>query len=313
MIKIYLIGKKGEYDSSVEELNKYGQVILLDSEEKEVKNYPELFADHEEKIIGVAPGVIEWKFPAEDIKRISKLRGICTKSSWGFYIDIEYCKQNNIWVTNVPGANSRSVAEYAFWMMLSLAKNLPQQQKESFKIVHDDDHYQTEISDKKIGIIGLGRIGTYLAKMAQGFGMEVWYSGRKPKEVPYHFASVEDVLKNADFIFDCLEICPETKNYLNKDRLDLMKKSAYFISVMGGAGWGVEDDNHLAKMVEEGKLAGFSIENVHTGEFPQEFKGNIFIPAGYAWYTNEARVRQDKVFTESMIGLASGKVINEID
>lgn len=311
-MKIYIIGKKGEFDSSVEELSKYGQVVLLDSGEKEIKKYPELFADPEEKIIGVAPGVIEWTFPVEDIKRILKLRGICTKSSWGFYIDIEYCKQNNIWVTNIPGANSRSVAEYAFWMMLSLAKNLPQQQRENFKSTCDDDHYQTEISDKKMGIIGLGKIGSHLAKMAQGFGMEVWYSGRKPKEVPYRFASVEEVLENADFVFDCLENCPETKNYLNKERLDLMKPTSYFISVMGGAGWGVEDDNHLVKMVEEGRLAGFSVENEHSGEFQKEFKGNVFVPGGYAWYTNEARQRSNKVFIESMAGMASGKVVNEI-
>ncbi|MFZ2152494.1 MAG: NAD(P)-dependent oxidoreductase [Microgenomates group bacterium] len=303
-MKIYLVGPEKEYLYSVEELNKVGNVVY-------VNNLSEIFSDPDDKILGIAPGVIDWKFPLEDLKKIQNLKGICTKSSWGFYIDIEYCRQNNIHVCNVPGANSRSVAEYAFWMMLSLARKLPQQIRDSFQI-HESDNLHVEISDKKIGIIGLGKVGGHLAKMAQGFGMEVWYSGRSPKKNSYKYSPVEDLLKNCDFIFDCLENCPETQNYLNKDRLSLMKSSAYFISVMGGAGWGVEDDEFLVQMVQNNKLAGFSIENEHKGNFPKKFDGNIFIPPAYAWKTVEAQDRTNKIFTETIVGLATGKVINVI-
>lgn len=303
-MKIYLLGTEKEYSYSANAFSKVGEVVYISS-------FSEIFSDPDEKILGIAPGVIEWKFSLEDLKKIQNLKGICTKSSWGFYIDIEYCRQNNIPVCNVPGANSRSVAEYAFWMMLSLAKKLPQQVKDNFQTL-EYDNYHVEISDKKIGIIGLGKVGGHLAKMAQGFGMEILYSGRTRKEVPYGFVTIEELLKNSDFVFDCLENCPETQNYLNKDRLNLMKSSAYFISVMGGAGWGVEDDEYLVEMVKAGRLAGFSVEGEHKGDFPKEFLDNIFIPAAYAWKTAEARQRTDKIFTDTIVGLATGKVINEI-
>ncbi|MBI2464707.1 hypothetical protein HYV64_01065 [Candidatus Shapirobacteria bacterium] len=303
-MNIYLVGTEKEFSYSTDAFKKVGDVIYVNS-------FSEIFSDPDEKILGIAPGVIEWKFPLEDLKKIQNLKGICTKSSWGFYIDIEYCHQHHIPVCNVPGANSRSVAEYAFWMMLSLAKKLPEQIKDNFE-THEYDSNHVEISDKKIGIIGLGKIGNHLAKMAQGFSMEVWYSGRSPKVNPYKFSTVEDLLINCDFIIDCLENCPETQNYLNKDRLSLMKPTAYFISVMGGAGWGVEDDEFLIEMVKNRKLAGFSVEGEHKGDFPKEFVGNVFIPPAYAWKTVEANDRTNKIFTETMVALATGKIINEI-
>lgn len=303
-MKIYLLGTEKEYSYSANAFGKVGEVVYVSS-------FSEIFSDPDEKILGIAPGVIDWKFSLEDLKKIQNLKGICTKSSWGFYIDIEYCRQNNIPVCNVPGANSRSVAEYAFWMMLSLAKKLPEQITDGFQ-TKDHDNPHVEISDKKIGIIGLGKVGGHLAKMAQGFGMEILYSGRTPKEVPYSFVTIEELLKNSDFVFDCLENCPETQNYLNKDRLSLMKSSAYFISVMGGAGWGVEDDEYLVEMVKGGKLAGFAVEGEHKGDFPKEFVGNVFVPPAYAYKTVEASERTNKIFTDTMVDLATGKVINEI-
>src|SRR3990172_7758439 len=124
-MKIYLIEDKEKLEDSVKELGKHGTVISLTSGEKEISKYRELFKDEDEKVIGIAPGIIEWKFPLEDIKKIINLKGICTKSSWAYYIDIEYCKKNGIVVCNTPGANSQSVAEYAIWMLLSLVRKLP--------------------------------------------------------------------------------------------------------------------------------------------------------------------------------------------
>jgi phosphoglycerate dehydrogenase-like enzyme len=304
-MKIYLLGDEKEYSYSINDFKKAGDVLFVD-------NFSEIFSDPDEKILGIAPGVVKWTFELDDLKKIQNLKGICTKSSWGYYIDIEYCRQHHIPVCHLPGTNSRSVAEYAFWQMLSLAKHLPRQIEEKFVTQHDESHYQTEISYKKIGIVGLGKVGGHLADMASGFGMDVWYAGRSKKENKYTFAPIEELLKNCDFVFNCLEICPDTQNYFDKEKLSLMKPTAFFISVMGGAGWGIEDNELLVNMVADARLAGYSVENEHKGEFNIKISNNVFIPSAYAWYTDEAHKRSEKMFTETMLGLVSGKVINEI-
>ena len=93
-MNIYLIDKKEDLGDTLKILKPYGRIVLLDSGEKEVSKYKELYEDEEEKVIGIAPGVTEWSFPLEDLKKIKNLKGICTKSSWAFYIDVEYCKKN---------------------------------------------------------------------------------------------------------------------------------------------------------------------------------------------------------------------------
>ena len=91
-----------------------------------------------------------------------------------------------------------------------------------------------------------------------------------------------------------------------------MKKDSCFISVVGGAGWGVEDDKYLVKMAEEGKIAGFSVENEHKGSFPKSFKGNVFLPATYAWYTQESLERVLQSWIKAIIGVISGKYVNRV-
>jgi len=311
-MKIYLITRRETVGRIIPDLGKLGKVVVFDSGDKKISNYSHLFEDEEEKVLGIDPGILEWSFPKEDLERMKNLKGICTKSSWAFYIDIEYCNKHGIPVTNVPGANSQSVAEYAFWMLLSLVKKLPMQIKEGYKAMHDKEHEQIEVTGRKMGIIGLGKVGGHLARMGSAFGMGVSYWSRNKKDVPYEFASVEKILKTSDFIFNSLENCKETQNFLSKEKLALMRTDAYFVSVMGGAGWGVEDDEYLVDMVNTGKLAGFAVENEHKGEFAKEFSGNVFIPGAFAWFTKEAKERTLRGFKESLIGLATGKVVNQV-
>ena len=241
------------------------------------------------------------------------LKGICTRSTWAEYINLELCKKLGVVVTNCPEVNSQSVAEYAIWQMLSVARKLPQQIDDNFKIKEDTDHEGEEIMGKTMGIIGLGTIGTRIAKMGKAMGMKVIYWSRKKKSVPFQYKSFNGVLKQADFVVNCIHGCEETKNILNKKNLRLLKPTAYYVSILGGAGWGYEDCLFLAQMVEKGKLAGFSVENEHNGKFPTKFKGNVFIPGGYAWFTKEAREKYVKVWSESIIGIATGKVVNRVN
>ena len=310
-MKIYLIQSKDKFRGVENILGSYGDVVVLDSGEKDLNKYRELFDNDSEKVVGISPGVVEWKFPLEVIKKLKKLKGICTKSSWAYYIDIDYCKKSGIIVCNTPGANSQSVAEYAIWQALSLARKFPLQLNDKFLTKHDNDHLQTEIMGKTAGIVGLGNVGSRIASLTSGLGMKVIYWNRSKKRIAYKRLTVDKLLKTADFIFNCLEICEGTYGFFDKKRLCSLRKDSYFISVIGGGGWKVEDTDYLIKMVEKGRLAGYSVENEHAEGYklPKDIRGNVFIPGAYAWYTKEARKRSNQMWVDSIIGVVKGKQV----
>lgn len=311
---IYLIETNKKYPYKAK-LKKYGNVILLNSGEKEIDKYKELFRDDKPKIIAVNTGIIEWTFPVEVIKKIKNLIGIASKSSWVFYLDLDYCRRNNIVVTNIAGANSQSVAEYAIWMMLSLARKLTVQINKGVKPVHNEETLQTEIAGKTAGIVGLGNVGGRIAKICKGLGMKVIYWSPKSRDEKYEYEELDALLKKSDFVFNCLEIYEKTRNFFSKEKLSLLSKGAYFISVMGGMGWGPENNDYLIQMVNEGNLAGLAIENEHEPKYkvPAIKKDkNVFIPGAYAYYTKEAQERSDEMWIESIIGIATGKYIRRV-
>lgn len=313
-MKIFLIETKERLADTAKQLEKYGEVVVLDKNEKDINKYPELFEDDTEKILAIAPGQIDWKVPVETLQKIKNIKAICTKSAWALYLDIEYCKKHNIIVTNCPGANSQSVAEYAIWMMLSLAKKLPLQMRENFKVAWNDAHTQVEVMGKTAGIIGYGNIGSRIAKMAHGLGMRVTYWSRKKKSSEFDYLELDTLLSSSDFVFNCLETSTETQGFLNKEKLAQMKPSAFFISVLGGMGYGVQDDQCLLEMMNQERLAGFAVENEHeqTARFPTTFDTNVFTPGAYAWFTKEAHERTYRVWLESIVGVSTDKPVNVI-
>ncbi len=272
----------------------------------ELLSSKELQEDKNEKIIGIAnPELINWELKASQLKNISNIRGICTQSSWKEYIDLEYCVENSIEVMNNVGINSQSVAEHAVFQLMALAKNLPLQIINNFNTETCIKAENTELERKTVGIIGLGNIGSRIAKMSEGLGMKVIYWSRNKKNVSFKYQTLNKVLSKSDAIFNCIETNLETKGFLNKSNLSLMKKSAYFISVLGGAGWGPEDDLYLINAVKKGKLAGFSIENNHheTFKLPEIGGYNIFMSSATAFYTKEANERAREKFNENIISL----------
>ena len=315
-MKIYLIEKRDIVEPYLKKLERYGEVVVLDSGESDINKYKQLFEDDSDKVLGVNTGMLEWKLPNSALGKMKNLKGVCSKSTWVGYLDLKFCKKNNITVCNLPGYNAQSVAEYAIWMMLSLAKNLPMQLDSKFKVVISEENKQTEIDGKTMGIVGLGYIGKRIAKIGKGLGMNVIYWSRETRDKRFEYNSLDSVLKNSDFLFNCVQTLEGTAGLLNKKRLSTLKNSAYVISVIGGMGYSSQDDNYLVKMINEGKLAGFAVENEHEPSFklPTIKKGkNVFIPANYAFFTKEAQERGVMMWIESIIGIASGKYVNVVN
>ncbi len=183
-------------------------------------------------------------------------------------IDLTAAKQRNVLVTNAPGPEIvQSVAEHAFTLMLALAR----------RIVESDTFARagkyrgwgpqlllgTDVYSKTLGIVGLGRIGFAVADRAvKGFGMKTIYHDVKQnpdfeKQYGGRFASLEELLKEADFVSLHVPLLPATRHLMNRERFAMMKPTAFLVNTARGP---VVDEKALLEALQNKKIAGAALD-----------------------------------------------------
>lgn len=180
-------------------------------------------------------------------------------------IDVEGAETLGIYVVNTPYANVEAVAEHNIGLMLAVAKPIVKVDKALRENRWDYGHHLVgrELFGKKAGIIGLGRIGNRTAEICRrGFNMEVSYFSRTKKkkvekELGIKYASVEEICRTSDFIILTLALNQDTKNFINKDKIALMKSTAFFINNARGP---IVDEKALIDALKENKIMGAGID-----------------------------------------------------
>jgi len=211
-------------------------------------------------------------------------------------IDIPAATNAGIIVVNAPDGNTIAATEQTMALMLGLARNLPQAHKDLKEGKWMRKEYVgVELRNKVLGIIGLGRIGTAVAKRAQAFEMKT--IGYDPMVSPeaasangITFKPLADVIKEADFLSLHIPKTRESLNLINKDTIAAMKDGAMIINVARG---GVVNEEDLCEAVKNGKLAGaaldvFAVEP--TTESPLFALNNIIVAPHLGASTKEAQV-----------------------
>jgi D-3-phosphoglycerate dehydrogenase len=180
-------------------------------------------------------------------------------------IDLEAASERGIRVVNTPGATTTSVAELTLGAILALARWIHVADA-SVKAGHWDrtKFPGIEIKGKLLGLIGLGRIGREVAKLAQAFGMRVIATDPFLEEshvhgVPLH--TLEDVLARADFVSLHLPLDEQSRGLMNRERLGSMKRGAFLLNFGRG---GLVDEEVLADLLERGHLAGCALDTYTT-------------------------------------------------
>ncbi|ADK14230.1 MULTISPECIES: phosphoglycerate dehydrogenase [Clostridium] len=229
-------------------VNPYGRILTQDEMIKEV-------ADVDGIIIGVDPLNAEVLKHAKKLKVISKY-GVGTDN-----IDLNYAKNNNITITITKGANSDAVADYAFALMISVARKIVTIDRGCRKL---DWSKVTSIGmyGKTLGLIGLGNIGKGVAKRAKGFDMKVLaYDVYKDMNFAsrnnVQYVTIEKILKEADFISIHLPLTKETKYIIGEKELNMMKENAVIVNTARG---GLIDENALYDALKNNRIWGAGID-----------------------------------------------------
>lgn len=300
-MKIYITYKKDRFtEKQKKDLEEIGEVIFLE-EFFDLDNAPYL-KEKDEKILVVDPDWYNWNINANHLSKIKNLKGVCLATTAFDWIDLKYCKENNIVVTNIPKYSTDSVAEYAIFLMMALAKKFPMQLKKDYKMEYSKSMLTTEIRNKTLGIIGLGTIGSNIAEMGNSLGMNVIYWNRTKKDCNYKSVDLETIFTTADFIMPTFATNEETKKLISDDLINKMNNNS-LINVINNP---KEIYNHelLIKRAEEGQIS-YAFEIYDDGKKMYDYKGNIMATAPYAFYTKESIERLLEIWTQNTISVAN--------
>lgn len=300
-MKIYITYKKDRFTKEqIKDLEEIGKVIFLE-EFFDLDNAPYL-KEEDEKILVVDPDWYNWDINANHLSKIKNLKGICLATTAFDWIDLKYCKENNIVVTNIPKYSTDSVAEYAIFLMMALAKKFPMQLKKDYKMEYSKSMLTTEIRNKTLGIIGLGTIGSKIAEIGSSLGMNVIYWNRTKKDCNYKSVDLETIFTTADFIIPTFATNEETKKLISDDLINKMNNNS-LINVINNP---KEIYNHelLIKRAEEGQIS-YAFEIYDDGKKMYDYKGNIMATAPYAFYTKESIERLLEIWTQNTISVAN--------
>ena len=204
------------------------------------------------------------KIDAEVLAKLSQVKLITTRSMGFDHIDLTLTKERNILTCNVPAYGERTVAEHTFALILALSRKVMAAYDRTEKM-NFDYHGLTgfDLQGKTIGIIGGGRIGINVAKIAlNGFEMKALVYDASPKpelatELGFTYTTLEDLLSQSDIISIHAPYMPATHHLINQKNIGLIKKGALLINTARG---GLLETQALLQALQEGRLAGAGLD-----------------------------------------------------
>lgn len=178
-------------------------------------------------------------------------------------VAVEAASKKGIVVMNTPGGNTITTAEHAIAMMFSLARRIPQATTSTKAGKWEKKKFMgSEVSNKTLGIIGIGRVGSIVANRAQGLKMNVmaydpFISREAAEKMGVSLASFDEVLEKADFVSVHTPLTDETRGLIDASSFNKMKDGVFVINCARG---GIIDENDLHDAVVSGKVAGAALD-----------------------------------------------------
>lgn len=261
----------------------------------------------------------------EILSRLPKLKYIGMLSTGFNVIDVQAAKELGIAVANVPTYSTSAVAQLTFALILETYNQVGLHNN----AVHNGEWSSCrdfcfwkspliELCDKTIGIIGFGKIGNAVAKIADAFGMNILCYAPREKPMPnlksFRFVSLDELARESDIVSLHCPLTPETTGIINRNFLDKMKKNAIVINTSRGP---AVDEKALADAINEGRIFGAGVDVLSTeppkADNPLLNCERCFITPHVAWAGFETRVRLLEIVYENLNAFINGNPINIVN
>ena len=259
---------------------------------------------------------------SESLRQLPKLKYIGVLATGYNCVDVQTAKELGIAVTNIPSYGTASVAQFVFALLLELCHNVKQHHyavaNGQWATSRDWTFWLTpliELEGKVMGIVGLGRIGRHVARIAIAFGMHVIATDQVPIAEPgVQATTLEKLLVESDVVSLHCPLFPETLGLINRERLATMKSSAFLINTSRGP---LIIDEDLADALNQGVIAGAGLD-VLSMEPPMRDNAllksrNCIVTPHIAWATKEARSRLMNIAVKNVEGFLVKQPVNVIN
>jgi D-lactate dehydrogenase len=277
---------------------------------------------------------------AEVLAKAPRLKMVTTRSMGYEHIDLAACAARGVVACRVPAYGDETVAEHAFALMFALSRNIFQAYERTEK---SDFDYRGlmgfDLQGKTLGVVGGGRIGMNVVRIARSIGMEVLVHDPKPRpelaqEMGFRYAALEEILPVADVITLHVPYLPATHHLMDHAKFAMMKKGAILVNTARG---GLVDTAALIEALDEGRLSGAGLDVLEEeGCFKEEAeivsggfrdrcdlqalvrnhalvaRHDVIITPHIAWYSREAVARILDTTVENVKGFAAGAPVNVI-
>lgn len=269
-----------------------------------------------ERITGAKIITVGWINITEAIIKSSPSLKYIIVSGVGYdNIDIKAAKSADIKVINSPKHNTLAVAEYTIALIFSITKKIVAANLDLRQGNWQTQNYLgTELSGKKLGLIGYGNVAQKVAQLATDFGMKVSHANSKTSA-----SQLDELIANSDVLSLHLPITSQSRQLIDARRLNLMKKSAYLINTARGA---IVDQTALLKVLQERRIAGAALDVFEneplTGKPSTEILqlvqlDNVIGTPHIAYNTEETALRLSEELLENIQACIKGTPINVVN
>jgi len=306
-MNIAVLEKIGLNDEQKRKLNLLGNVTYYDSSNED---------ECRQRVKNTDVAVIDWINPNSflpSMKNPSLLALMSTGYSW---IDIEKAKELGISVSNIPAYATEAVAEHIIGLMFAVARKTIVGNAEIKKENKNKGYLQgIEISGRKAGIIGLGNIGSRVAKILSCLGIEIFAYDVNPKIISgIKNLPLVELLKKCDLVFITCPLNEMSKNLLDENHLRLMKKDAILL----GTTWGVVDIFALTDILKNNLIYGAGFDVSIEGNdiiLPKKFTelSNVVLTPHIGYNTKEAKIRQADICISNIERYLKGQPQNLVN
>jgi glyoxylate reductase len=245
-----------------------------------------------------------------DLELFPSLRLIANYGVGYDRLDIDACRARGIAVTNTPGVLDAATADLALALMLAARRRL----------VEGDDLVRAgrwgtawsagpflgrEVSGARLGIVGLGRIGSAVAQRARGFDMDVVYYRRTRSDDP-GYRDLDDLLRECDIVSLHTPLTPETTGLISRERLALLRDGATLVNTARGA---VVDEDALVDELVSGRITAGLDVFVHEPQVPEALRGlpNVVLTPHIASATLETRAAMTRIVVDNVLAFLRGE------
>lgn len=262
-------------------------------------------------------------FNADVISQLPNVKYIGVLATGYNVVDTEAAHRRGIVVTNIPAYSTDSVAQMTFAHILNItnrvgyyaAKNSDGEWSRCPDFCYWDTPL-TDLSGKTIGIVGLGHIGSKVARLAQDFGMDVFaYTSKNAADLPagINKTTLDGLLGISDIITLHCPLTPSTRELINKESIKKMRRGAILINTGRGP---LVNEADVAEALQEGRLGAYGADVMCSeppaADNPLFAQPNAYITPHIAWATVEARERLMAIAVNNLKAFVSGNPVNVV-